>query len=98
MEIHSHTRLNNSLKDYSVEKLERLDTLTFFSMLILDGFNSIFILVLIMLTIFKHKVYGLTIWLLIGLEISVVFWVAANTINYISELKLKQAYGTDGFE
>lgn len=58
--------------------------LNFYSIFVLDGFDAIFIFTLIMLTVFKHKVYGLTLWLLIGLEISVVFWVAGNIPLYIA--------------
>jgi hypothetical protein len=64
--------------DSNIKHFEKLDTLTFYSVFILDGFVMILIFAFIMLTIFKHKVYGLTAWLLIGLEVSVVFWVAAN--------------------
>ena len=67
-----------------------MNTLNFYTIFVLDGFNAIFIFTLIMLTIFKHRVFGLTLWLLVGLEISVVFWVAANILPFIAIKQLEK--------
>jgi len=90
--------MSSLTNETKLEHFERLETFTFYSIVVLDGFNSIFMLALITLTVIKHKIYGLTLWLLIGLEISVVFWVAANIKTYKTAIQLKQAVGTSGFE
>ena len=90
--------MSSLLKDSKLNNFERLETGNFYSIILLDGFNMIFMLVIILRTCFQYRVRGLTLWLLIGLELSVVFWVAANIKTYITALRLKQAYGTDHFD
>lgn len=64
------------------------------SVFILDGFNFIFIFALIMLAIFKYRIYGFTLWLMIGLELSVACWIAANILTYRATNQLIAALNT----
>ena len=63
---------------HKTEDFVRIENLGGITIFVLDGFNMVLILILILLSVFKHKVYGLTLWLLVGIEICVVFFVAAE--------------------
>jgi hypothetical protein len=78
----------------TLTKIEKVSNATYMSVFILDGFNLIFIFALIMLAIFKHRIYGFTLWLMIGLELSVVFWIAANILTYRATNQLVAALNT----
>ena len=48
---------------------------------ILAGFLIVLLLIIIFLTVYKHKVYGFTLWLLIIMEIACVLYFT-GTIFY----------------
>ena len=53
-----------------------------YTIFICDAFDAIFIFILILLTIFKHKVYGFNLWLLISLEIGIIGWIIAYAFEF----------------
>ena len=61
---------------------------------IFDGSASVFILCLILKNIFVNKVYGLTFWLLILLEIAVISIVVYFALSLKFDMIIEK-YGSD---
>jgi len=62
-----------------------------YTIFICDGFDALFIFTLILLAIFKHKVYGFNLWLLISVEVGIVAWIVAYAFEYSGIQKLYKA-------